>query len=522
MDRWTGTESGPSSVGFATGRHADEAGVARREGQVRNQWVLAAMSLAFTMTMIDATIVAVALPTIQRDLDMSNSGRVWIVNAYLLAYTVTIAAGGKFADRVGQRQVFTLGLAIFTISSLIAGFAPNGGTLIAARAAEGVGGALMTPTSQAMVTNAYSQRERGRALGIYTGVSALGVAIGPLLGGTITSFLDWTWIFFVNVPVGVATFLLTRYANPPQSKATHPSRVDWPGLVTLMLGLTAVVLAIMQSDSWGVGSPAFLGILAAGLILLALFVWLELHRDQPLLQLRIFTNRDFLSDNLVTFLTRFALFGLSVYAPIFVQDVLGFSPFVSGASTLPATVMLIVVSPWAGKLYDRIGARPLLSVGSLVCVAGFALIAFVLPWQSYPALIPSYVLMGIGIGMLGSPALTDAMNVAPAAQRGEAAGLLGTMQQFGATVGTAVLTALLVPLFFSRFTDITGAPAAEVGTVLARSQGGAHPAGVSPEVIAAAKEAFSWALSMCFFLVAVLMLVSFLIGFLLHTRSKPK
>jgi EmrB/QacA subfamily drug resistance transporter len=521
MARWTGTEAGPSSVGFATGRHTNETGVARREGQVRKQWVLAAMSLAFTMTMIDATIVAVALPTIQRDLDMSNTDRVWVVNAYLLAYTVTIAAGGKFADRVGQRHVFTLGLAIFTISSLIAGLSANGGMLIAARAAEGVGGALMTPTSQAMVTNAYAQRERGRALGIYTGVSALGVAIGPLLGGAITSFLDWTWIFFVNVPVGVVTFLLTRYANPPQSKAPHPSPVDWPGLVTLVLGLTAVVLAIMQSSSWGLGSATFLGVLAAGLILLAYFVWLELHRDEPLLRLRIFTNRDFLSDTLVTFLTRFALFGLSVYAPIFVQDVLGFSPFESGASTLPATVMLIVISPWAGKLYDRIGAHPLLSGGSLICVVGFALIAFVLPSQSYPALIPAYVVMGLGIGMLGSPALTDAMNVAPATQRGEAAGLLGTMQQFGATVGTAVLTALLVPLFLNRYTEITGAPATGVDSVLARTQGGATPSGVSPEVIAAAKEAFSWALSRCFFLVAVLMLMSFLIGFFLHTRSKP-
>ena len=511
-------DRGPLSHGFATAHHS---GATRIAGSGRKQWVLVAMAVAFTMTMIDATIVSVALPTIQRDLVLSNTERVWIIDAYLLVYTVSIAAAGKFADRSGQRRIFMLGLFIFVVSSMLAGLSPNGGILIFARAAEGLGGALMTPTSQAMVTNAFSREERGRALGIYAGVSALGVALGPLLGGALTSFLDWNWIFFVNLPVGLAAFFLTRYADPAQSKAADAPPTDWAGLGMLVGGLTALVVAIMQSHAWGLLSAEFLLTAAAGIVLVGWFIWFETHRHAPLLQLRIFTNRDFLTDNLVTFFTRFALFGMSVYAPLFVQDVLGFSAFEAGASTLPATIMLVLVSPRSGKLYDRIGARPLLSWGSAVSAVGFAWTALMLPVQSYPWLIPAYVVVGIGIGMLSSPPLTDAMNVAPGTQRGEAAGVLGTVQQLGATTGTAVVTAVLVPLFVSRLAVTVGEPIAKVENVLAQTKGGTDPVSARPEVIAAAKEAFSWALAVSFSIIVVVMVLSLLTGLLLHSGRKP-
>jgi EmrB/QacA subfamily drug resistance transporter len=509
---------GPLSHGFATGHHA----AAAPSGETsRKQWVLIAMAVAFTMTMIDATIVSVALPTIQRDLVLSNTERVWIIDAYLLVYTVSIAAAGKFADRLGQRRVFMLGLSLFVVSSAVAGLSPNGSVLIAARAAEGLGGALMTPTSQAMVTNAFPREERGRALGLYAGVSALGVALGPLLGGALTTFLDWYWIFFVNLPVGVAAYFLTRHANPAQSRAADAAPTDWVGLGLLVGGLTALVVAVMQSHSWGILSPSFLGTTAAGIVLVGVFVWFEAHQRAPLLRLRIFADRDFLSDNLVTFFTRFALFGMSVYAPLFVQDVLGFSAFEAGASTLPATVMLILVAPRSGKLYDRIGARPLLSWGSAVSVVGFVWIALALPAQSYVWLIPAYVVIGIGIGVLSSPALTDAMNVAPPAQRGEAAGLLGTVQQLGATAGTAVITAVFVPLFVTRLARGVGEPTVRVQTVLSDTKGGTRPSSVTPEVITAAKEAFAWSLAVSFSLVVVIMALSFLVGFFVHSDSRP-
>ncbi|MDY6795053.1 MAG: MDR family MFS transporter [Actinomycetota bacterium] len=492
-----------------------------REKPSRKGWVLFSMSLAFTMTMIDATIVTVALPTIQRSLDLTNTERVWIVNAYLLAYTVFVAAAGKFADRIGQRRMFMLGLLTFTGASVVCGLASNSTVLIIARAVEGLGGAMMTPTSQAIVTTAYPIDERGRALGIYAGVSALGVALGPLLGGVLTTFAGWEWIFFVNIPVGVAAFFLTRFANPPQDRAPDSEPVDWLGLAALIIGLSLFTIAIMESGNWGFGSPSFLGSLIGGSLLIAAFVWIELRREYPLLQLRIFKNRDFTADNIVNFFVRFALFGLSVYGPIFVQDVLGFSAFEAGAATLPATIMLFLVAPRGGKAYDRIGARPLLSSGSLIIAVGFLWLAAVLHLQSYPWMIPAYVIAGFGVGFITSPALTDAMNAAPADMRGQAAGVIGTIQQLGGTMGTAVITAVLTPLFVNKLAVSVGETTQAVQAALAQTQGGSIPSSISPQTISAAKEAFASSLAISYVIVIAVMVASFFIGFFLHSRRKP-
>ncbi len=509
----------PLTYGMATGHHPRETN--GREHLSRKRWVLVSMSLAFTMTMIDATIVTVALPSIQRDLALTNTERVWVVNAYLLAYTVFVAAAGKFADRFGQRRLFLLGLLIFTGASIAAGLATGATVLIIARAIEGLGGAMMTPTSQAIITTAYPQDERGRALGIYAGVSALGVALGPLLGGLLTTFVGWEWIFFVNAPVGAATLALTRYANPAQGRAPDSEPIDWTGLAALVLGLSCFTIAIMESGTWGLGSPIFLVTISLGLILLLSFVWLELRMEYPLLRLRIFGNRDFTADNIVNFFVRFALFGLSVYAPIFVQDVLGFSAFEAGAATLPATIMLFLVAPRSGKAYDRIGARPLLSTGSLVVAAGFIWLSAVLRLLSYPWMVPAYIIAGTGVGLIMSPALTDAMNVALADQRGQAAGIVGTVQQLGGTMGTAIVTAVLTPLFVNKLSASLGTTTQAVQTALAQSQGGTLPSAASPQTISAAKEAFASSLAVAYLIVVAVMVFSFFVAFFLHGKIRP-
>jgi EmrB/QacA subfamily drug resistance transporter len=509
----------PLTYGMATGHHPRETG--GREHPSRKRWVLFSMSLAFTMTMIDATIVTVALPSIQRDLALTNTERVWVVNAYLLAYTVFVAAAGKFADRFGQRRLFMLGLLTFTGASVAAGLATGATMLIVARAIEGLGGAMMTPTSQAIVTSAYPKDERGRALGIYAGVSALGVALGPLLGGLLTTFAGWEWIFIVNVPVGAATLALTRFANPAQDRAPDSEPIDWTGLAALVLGLSCFTIAIMESGTWGLGSPTFLVTISLGSVLLLAFVWLELRKEYPLLRLRIFANRDFTADNIVNFFVRFALFGLSVYAPIFVQDVLGFSAFEAGAATLPATIMLFLVAPRSGKAYDRIGARPLLSSGSLIVAAGFVWLSAVLHLQSYLWMVPAYIIAGIGVGAIMSPALTDAMNAAPEDQRGQAAGIVGTVQQLGGTMGTAVVTAVLTPLFVNKLSASLGTTTQAVQTALAQSQGGSLPSTVSPQTISAAKDAFASSLAVAYLIVVAVMVLSFFVAFFLHGKSRP-
>ncbi len=511
------SERAVSAHGVVPTRHgggSDSAGA-------RKGWVLLAMSLGFTMTMIDATIVTVALPTIQRDLGLSNTDRVWVVNAYLLILAVSIAAAGRFSDALGSRKIFLAGLGIFTAMSATCGLAGGAAMLLASRAAQGLGSALMTPTSQAIVTNTFAQEERGRALGIYAGVSAVGVALGPVIGGALAEFVSWRAIFFVNVPIGIATLLLTRYARPAETEARREP-IDWPGLVLLVAGLGGVIIALMQSQTWGgPGSVAFLAVFGGGLALLACFVLVELRSRRPLLQLRIFENRNFLGDNLVMFAMRFGLLGMSVYAPIFTQDVLGFSSFEAGLASIPSTIVLFITSPVAGRLYDRLGARTLLAIGTPCAALAFAwFAAFAFPKQSYAWMLPALLLAGLGMGLIQSPALTDAMNAAPERMRGQAAGIVGTTQQVGGTFGVGILTAILTPIFLADLVSRLDAVGVRVTEqqVNARILAGAGGAPFTTQEIEAAKAAFSSALATSYWAIVALLLAAWLATLLLIRR----
>jgi EmrB/QacA subfamily drug resistance transporter len=492
----------------------------------RKEWILRAMALGFTMTLIDATVVSVALSTIQRDLHLSGTERAWVVNAYLLALAVTIAAAGKFADVLGRKRIFLVGLAIFTGASACCGLATDGTVLLLARCAEGVGSALMTPTSQALVSAAFPRNERGRALGIYSGISAMGIALGPLLGGVLTTFLNWRWIFYINLPIGVVTFLLTLYANPQDERLPQAERIDWAGLVSLICGLSALIIALMQGGTWGWSSATFLLVCGAGVIALVIFAVVEVRVQHPLLNLRIFAEGNFLGDTLVMFLVRFALFGLSVYLPIFLQDVLGFSAFVAGLATLPATLLLFLAALPAGRLYDRAGARLLLGLGTAVTAVSFlwlSLVAF--PTQSYLLMVPALLLCGCGIACATGPALTDAMNAAPLSMQGEVAGTVGTVQQVGGAVGTAVVTAIVSSLTISRLIQNLSAlgvhvTVSQLDGVLAQATVHKLPAGVTPQMIGAAKDAFTSALSTSYLLIAVLLIAASALSWLLIRRIK--
>jgi MFS family permease len=314
-----------------------------------------------------------------------------------------------------------------------------------------------------------------------------------------------------------------RYARPPETEARREP-VDWVGLALLVAGLGAVIIALMQAQSWGgIGSAAFLIVFIGGVALLVLFVVAELRSQRPLLELRIFKNRNFLGDNLVMMIMRFSLFGMSVYAPIFTQDVLGFSSFEAGLASMPSTIMLFITSPWAGKLYDRVGARILIVAGTLGAAGAFAwFAAFAFPKQSYAWMVPALVLAGVGIGLIQSPALTDAMNAAPARMRGQAAGIIGTTQQIGGTFGVGVLTAILTPLFLTNLVanlNDVGIQTTEQqvnARVLAEAGGGAP---FSPQEIEAAKAAFSSALATSYWFIVGLLLVALLVTLLLVRRQ---
>jgi EmrB/QacA subfamily drug resistance transporter len=295
----------------------------------RRWWILITMTGSLSMILIDQTVVSVALPSIQRDLDASQSGLQWVVNAYLLALAALVAVGGRLGDMFGNGRMFKLGVAVFVGASAACGLAQSETWIIVARAVQAAGAALMVPATGAIVINAFAPEERGRAMGIYAGISMIFLAIGPLLGGLLTEGITWRAVFYINLPIGIAMLVLAAITLPRDTPTG--GAIDWPGTLTLVGGLTALVLALMQSEDWGWGSPATIGLLAAAAILLPLFCFIEPRIHSRLIELRLFTSRNFTVDNIVLAAVEFSLTGLTVFGAIYVQNVLGFTRSAPGS-----------------------------------------------------------------------------------------------------------------------------------------------------------------------------------------------
>ena len=494
-------------------------------GHDRRWWVLIAMTGALSMILIDDTVVSVAMPSIQRDLHMSSTSLQWIMNAYLLTIAAFIAVAGRLSDGLGRVRVFLVGVVVFVVCSVLSGLSSPVGSstmLIAARALQGIGAALMIPSSQAIVTSAFPLRQRGTAMGIYAGVSMAFLAMGPLVGGLLTQHVGWEWVFYVNVPVGIATFALTLISRPADARSPM-GRFDWAGAVLIVVGLSGVVVALMQSTTWGWTSPLTLGVLAGGIVALVVFVLVERRASDPLVQLDVLRYGNFATDTAVLFLVQIALMAVSIYGAIYQQDVLGFDPVSAGLALLPITVPMLFVAPASGRLYDRFGPRPLVAAGSALVALGIGLTGWLVSGLSYPELLPGYVLIGIGIALIMTPANTDAMNSAPGALRGQASGVVQTMRQIGGAVGLALMSTIVLNLTNAATTDnletagFTAAQASDLEGVLAQAQEGATsvtsvfssvPASMVDTVVAAFKDGFATGLRAGYAVVAALMVLA--------------
>jgi EmrB/QacA subfamily drug resistance transporter len=486
----------------------------------RRWWVLVTMTGALSMILIDQTVVSVALPTIQRDLDMSQSGLQWVVNAYLLAIAALVAVGGRVGDMVGTDRMIKLGGLVFVIFSALCGFAQSETWLLASRALQGVGAAAMIPASQSIVSNAFPASERGRAIGIYAGISMVFLALGPMVGGLLTEGVTWRAVFWVNVPVGVAMLALSRISLLPAPREPDAS-MDWHGIATLVPGLSALVLALMQAQEWGWGSPATIALLAAGAALLAVCVAVELRRRDPLLQLRLLRSRNFSADGAILFCAQFGLIGLTVFGAVWVQNVLGFSPITAGLSLLPLTLPLVVMAPIAGRLYDRIGGRALVTGGCLLMGGAMIWGGAILDHVAYAWLVPGYVLLGVGIGMVMGPSNTDAMNSVSARERGEASGVIQTARQVGGAVGMAIMGTVVasvqqhhIDAFVANTSGRGSADPALVERVLSEShstQAAAEQA--STGAIDAARDALTAAVGDAYYVAGGVMLLAAVVAF---------
>lgn len=328
----------------------------------RRWWILITMTGSLSMMLIDQTVVSVALPTMQRDLDLTTTGVQWVVNAYLLSIAVFVALGGRAGDILGNVRIFRLGALMFVVSSAACGFAQSETWIIVARALQGIGAAMMTPASGAIVINSFGPGERGRAMGVYAGVSMLFLALGPLIGGLLVQSVSWRAVFFVNLPVGIAMLALAQVTMRPDRP--QGGRVDWVGAPLIVFGIGALVLALMQSRAWGWGSTAVIGLLVAAAVLIPATIAWELRQREPLVQLRLFANSNFRGDNVALAAIQFAITGVSVFGAIWVQDVLGFDAIEAGLSLLPLTIPLLLIAPRIGVVYDRIGPRLPVAAGA--------------------------------------------------------------------------------------------------------------------------------------------------------------
>jgi EmrB/QacA subfamily drug resistance transporter len=453
------------------------------------------MCFALFMIMLDNTVVNVALPSIQRSLHASTASLEWTVNAYTLSFAVLLVTGGRLGDLFGRRKLFLAGVIVFAGSSAAIGFSPNDTWLVAWRAVQGAGAALMMPATLSIITNAFPAAERGRAIGTWAGVSALALAIGPVLGGFLVQSVSWQSIFFLNLPVAVAAVFVTLFAVVESRDETVERTVDLPGVATLTVGLAALVLALIEGNGWHWGSLREIALYATAVIGLGAFAAIETRRRVPMVDFRFFRSRSFLGANIVAFIVSFAMLAMFFFLALYMQNIRGYSPLQAGVRFLPSTLMIVLLAPVAGRLADRIGPRPLMTFG-LLCVSG------ALFWQSYltvsssyGALLPGFVLMGIGMAFVMSPMSTAAMNSVEPTKAGVASGILSMSRMVGGTFGVAVLGALVSTLGSSKLGQLLpGVPAASREAITAGLGSGTSPHGVPANVIQAGHEAFVYSL----------------------------
>ena len=465
----------------------------------RKWWTLIAVSIAIFMLLLDITVVNVALPDIQRSLHSSFQDLQWVVDAYSLTLAAFLLTAGSLADRLGRRRVFTAGLVVFTASSVVCGLSSSPLMLNLARGVQGVGGAMMFATSLALIAQAFEGRERGTAFGVFGAVTGAAVAVGPLVGGIITSAIGWEWIFFVNLPIGVCAVILT-VMRVQESRDPNAARVDWIGLVTFSGSLFLLVFALVRGNDAGWGSTQIVAMLAASVVLIVLFLVAELAQERPMLDLSLFRRPAFVGANAVAFTISASIFSMFLYLTLYIQDVLGYSPLQAGLRFLPITLLSFIVAPFAGRLTVRVPVRLLLGTGLALVGAGLFSMTAVDATTSWTALIPGFILAGAGIGLVNPPLASAAIGVVPATRSGMASGINSTFRQVGIATGIAGLGAIFQHSVTQHTTaslarsghagEIVSAAHGQLGTLLQSGEVAAVAKTVHPAAFAALTSAY--------------------------------
>lgn len=471
------------------------------------RWIgLGVLCLSLLVVGLDNTILNVALPSLADDLGATTSQLQWIVDGYTLVFAGLLLTAGSLGDRFGRRSALSIGLVIFVAGSIASGFATSAGTLIATRSVMGVGGALIMPATLSLLTNIFTDpRERAKAIGIWAGVSGIGVAIGPMLGGYLLEHFSWGSVFFVNVPV-VAVALPAGYFLLPNSRAEGSQPLDPAGAILSIVGLVSLVWAIIEAPAKGWGSPEVTAAFALGVVTLGAFLWWERTTPHPMLDIRFFKNPRFSAANLAVTLTFFAMFGSGFVLTQFMQFVLGFSPLEAGIRSVPIALMLMLVAPQSTKLAHRIGTKLTVAGGLGIVAIGMVVASTVTPELGYGRVLPAQILLGIGIALAMAPATESIMGSLPREKAGVGSAMNDTTRQVGGALGVAVIGSVLssqyVPAMTSALSgmglptvavDAASASVGQAMTVAARF--GGDPAVIDTttgtEIADAARDAFA-------------------------------
>lgn len=407
----------------------------------RTGWTLALVSAALFMVTLDNLVVTMALPSIRVDLGAGIDSLEWTVNAYTLSFAVLLLSGAALGDRFGRRRMFAAGLAVFTAGSAAAALSPTIAALIGARALQGAGAAIVAPLTLTLLSEAFPAGRRGVALGIWSGISGLGVALGPVVGGAVVGGISWHWIFWLNVPVGLAVIPLARL-RLTESRGGN-DRIDVPGVLLASSGLLGIVYGLVRADALGWTSATVLGSMAGGALLLAGFVAWELHSRTPMLPMRFFRRRAFSATNAVSLAMYFGTFGSVFLLAQFFQTAQHYSPLAAGIRTLPWTGMPMLVAPIAGLLSDRVGSRPLMVAGlTLQATALFWLAAVLDPAMPYSSVLIPFVLAGSGMALVFAPAANAVLGSVAAHETGQASGATNAIREVGGVLGVAVMATI--------------------------------------------------------------------------------
>jgi len=411
--------------------------------QTRSKLTLLTVALATFMTYLDNNIVNVAMPAIQKDLHLTISGLEWVVSSYILVFAGLLLAGGRLADVFGRKKLFLIGLGIFTVASLAAGLAGNATALVISRSVQGLGAALVTPTTLAIISATFTNaRQRATAVGIWSGVGALALAVGPLLGGVLSQHASWEWIFILNVPIGALTFVLGVRVITESRRDSGPRRLEVPGLGTSALALLALTYGLIEGQSRGWTSPLIVACFVVAVVLGAAFLWIERRNAQPMIAMSLFSERVFSGGLIALMMWGFGLFGIYFFTSLYLQNVLGFSPTKAGLAFLPMALLMAAGAVASEQLSRRLGAHRVVAFAMLLMAGGIAWVSLLSADTSFLGLMPSFAVIGIG-GGLTVPLTASVLDAMPREEAGVASGIFNASREISGLLGVTVIGAIL-------------------------------------------------------------------------------